>query len=219
MSEAKQETQNGLLEALVPARRIEMQSEGISGQGYRHAVLRRHIHRWGSRRSDALHRHRLRSQRNLMVLRFLQDLRDQLLVGGVRIRSAHHRHLMQIVLERVITQFRRNDLKQAVDAGDDDQNSDNRFNSSHVPRSAQRDRKPTYPVRPSNSRKDSTTAVILTSRTSRVERRTSSTVPSVTLFPTVILKGIPTRSASLNFTPGRSLRSSRITSNPAASSC
>src|SRR5579872_1091221 len=50
----------------------------------------------------------------------------------------------------------------------------------------------------------------------RSERRTISTVPSVTFLPTLTLKGIPIKSASLNFTPGRSSRSSIITSNPAS---
>jgi hypothetical protein len=62
-------------------------------------------------------------------------------------------------------------------------------------------------------------AEILTSSLARVERRTTSTVPSVTFFPTLIRKGIPMRSASLNLTPGRSSRSSSKTSQPAASSC
>ncbi len=44
-------------------------------------------------------------------------------------------------------------------------------------------------------------------------------MPSVTFFPTFTRKGMPTRSASLNFTPGRSSRSSSKTSYPAPSSC
>src|SRR6202142_2182102 len=69
---------------------------------------------------------------------------------------------------------------------------------------------------PANQRtspsKCSLIAEILMSSRARVERRTTSTKSSVTFFPTLILKGIPTRSASLNLTPGRSSRSSSKTS-------
>src|SRR6202142_4748565 len=72
---------------------------------------------------------------------------------------------------------------------------------------------------PANQRtspsKCSLIAEILMSSRARVERRTTSTKSSVTFFPTLILKGIPTRSASLNLTPGRSSRSSSKTSSPA----
>src|SRR5579883_3116983 len=61
-------------------------------------------------------------------------------------------------------------------------------------------------------------AAMLTSRFWPVERSNTSTQSSVTFLPTLILKGIPTRSASLNFIPGRSSRSSSITSIPSLAS-
>ena len=81
------------------------------GKVDRHAILRRHIHRRRSRRSDPLDRHALRGQRDLMILRLLNNLLDQLLVGRVRIRPAHHRHAPQIILKRIVRQLRRSDLK------------------------------------------------------------------------------------------------------------
>jgi len=58
-----------------------------------------------------------------------------------------------------------------------------------------------------------------TFRVSPVARSVSSTVPSASpRLPTVTRYGIPVSSASRNFTPARSARSSMITSNPAAPS-
>ena len=58
-----------------------------------------------------------------------------------------------------------------------------------------------------------------TFRVSPVARSVSSTVPSASpRLPTVTRYGMPVSSASRNFTPARSARSSMITSNPAAPS-
>src|SRR5580658_2904426 len=100
-----------VLEALVPARRSEMQSEGIPWQSDRNAVVHRYIDGKRSRRSDPLHRHVLRGQRNLMLLRLLDHGRDQLVIGGVRIGAAYNRDAFQIVLKRIIRQLRRRNLK------------------------------------------------------------------------------------------------------------
>src|SRR5690606_25394745 len=62
-----------------------------------------------------------------------------------------------------------------------------------------------------------TTSSRATSSVVRPFRVVSSTTPEAApLGPTVIRKGMPTSSASANLTPGRSSRSSRITSTPAA---
>src|ERR1700681_875202 len=195
-----------------------MQIEGISWQTDWNAVVGSYIDRRRSWTSDPLHRHALGIQSNLMFMCFLDNGIHQLLIGRVRIRSPSQCHGSQVVRKRVIGQLRWNDLKPGINRGDDDQKPDNCFERSHVPQSALLGRETRHLDRRSNSSKVSTIAVILTSRTSRVERRTTSTVPSVTFFPTVIRNGIPTKSASLNFTPGRSSRSSRTTSIPAASS-
>ena len=55
---------------------------------------------------------------------------------------------------------------------------------------------------------------------SPVARSVSSTTPSARpRLPTVTRSGMPVSSASRNFTPARSARSSMMTSTPAAASC
>ena len=49
-----------------------------------------------------------------------------------------------------------------------------------------------------------------------VRRSTNSTMPLASFLPTVMRYGMPIRSASLNFTPGRSSRSSSSASSPSA---
>lgn len=61
------------LEALVSAGWIEVQSEGVTGQTDGNAIIRGHIYRQRSRRSNPLHRDILGRQRNLMVVRPLNN--------------------------------------------------------------------------------------------------------------------------------------------------
>src|SRR5262249_21332862 len=76
---------------------------------------------------------------DLVLLRLLHDGVDNFLVALMRIRPTHHRDVVQVILERIIGQLRRNDLKAAVDDRDDRQKSDERFDCSHVPQSTQQD--------------------------------------------------------------------------------
>src|SRR5207237_761933 len=65
------------------------------------------------------------------------------------------------------------------------------------------------------ARMASTTASLPTRLAWRVLRERTSTMPSFTkALPTVTRTGMPRRSASLNFTPGRSSRSSSMASKP-----
>src|SRR5205809_1027466 len=65
------------------------------------------------------------------------------------------------------------------------------------------------------ARMASTTASLPTRLSWRVLRERTSTMPSFTkALPTVTRTGMPRRSASLNFTPGRSSRSSSMASKP-----
>ena len=61
------------LEALVSAGWIEVQSEGVTGQTDGNAIIRGHIYRQRSRCSNPLHRDILGRQRNLMLVRLLNN--------------------------------------------------------------------------------------------------------------------------------------------------
>lgn len=122
-----------------------MQSEGIAWQANRYAVIDCHVHRKRAWRSDPLYGDLFRRQSDLVLLCLLHDLINECLVCRVRIGSAHHCDIAQVVLERVVGEFRRNDLKPAVDQPDNQQKPAQRFNRSHVPTIASWDR--TYPAR------------------------------------------------------------------------
>ena len=61
------------LEALVSAGWTEVQSEGVTGQTDGNAIIRGYIYRRRSRRSNPQHRDILGRQRNLMLLRLLNN--------------------------------------------------------------------------------------------------------------------------------------------------
>jgi len=137
------------LHAAVTAGRIEMHRERISRQSYRNTVIGSNVDRRRARRTDPLNGDLLWCQRDLMISGLFHDRVDNLLVRLVGIRPAHHRDLTQVVLERVIAQLRRNDLKTAIDQCDEYQNPDDRLNCAHGPRFAPRDAELTYNARPS----------------------------------------------------------------------
>src|SRR5579863_4944744 len=112
-----------------------MQSKGISRQAHRNAVIRGDVHSRRSGRPDSLYGDLLRGKSDLVFLRLLYDRINQFLVRLVRIRAAHHSNVVQIVLEGIIRQLRRNDLKARVNHSDDGQKPEERFYCSHVPQS------------------------------------------------------------------------------------
>src|SRR5271165_6481172 len=83
-----------------------------------------------------LHCHLLRSERDSVLLRSLDDRVQQFLVRGVRVGAAGQRDAAQVVGEGVIAHLRRNNLKSGVDDSDDGEKSDYSLNRAHVPQSA-----------------------------------------------------------------------------------
>ena len=63
---------------------------------------------------------------------------QQFLIGKVRIRGANQRDGAQIVLERIVVEFRRGDLERGVHDEDDGKNPGDGFDCSHVPQSTAR---------------------------------------------------------------------------------
>ncbi len=117
-----------VLHPAITAGRREMQSEGISRKRNRHAVIRRYVHSRRARCSDALNCDLFGCECDLVIGSFLDDRVNYVLVGLVRICPANHRDLPQVVLERIIAQLWRNDLKTAIHQSHEYQNSDDRLN-------------------------------------------------------------------------------------------
>ncbi len=76
-----------------------MQGEGISRQIYGNAVIGAHVDCRRSNRTDALHGDLLWGKRNIVLLRLLHHLVNQVLIRLARVGATHHRNVSQIVGE------------------------------------------------------------------------------------------------------------------------